>query len=225
MSAAASAAEPRGTAAWMGLSQPDGADLLEPADFTADGRRSLPPEAKFMVTPGKWLLCERSDMTPELQGRFISVVQKYANKGLFANTMADLGEYRGEVGPARLDLTHDRPIYQRPRPHSQEEYAAMDAACKELLGADIIEESRSSGYAMNSTMPPKRAADGSWTQRRFCQDARDLNAATVPDLHLSGGGGAAGWLGASRRPGARCARRYMSNWSVTRVQRFGDSNQ
>ncbi|KXZ41257.1 hypothetical protein GPECTOR_600g677 [Gonium pectorale] len=99
--------------------------------------------------------------------------------------MADLGEYRGKVGPARLDLTHDGPIYQRPRPHSQEEYAAMDAVCKELLGADNIEESRSSGYAVNSTMPPKRAADGTWTQRRFCQDARDLNAATVPDLHLS----------------------------------------
>ncbi len=36
---------------------------------------------------------------------------------------------------------------------------------------------------MNSTMPAKRALDGTMTDTRFCQDARRLNDATVPDSH------------------------------------------
>jgi hypothetical protein len=106
------------------------------------------------------------EMTPELKARFQALVDR--NDDIFACSMRDLGEYRGDVGPAHIELAHQRPIHQRPRSHSVEEYAAMDVACKELLDAGIIEESRSSAFAMNSTLPPKWAADGTWMQRRFC---------------------------------------------------------
>ncbi len=57
----------------------------------------------------------------------------------------------------------------------------MDAGFRELLYAGIIEASRSSQYTMNSTDLRKNGGP----QRRFFQDARELNAETILDLHLS----------------------------------------
>jgi hypothetical protein len=60
--------------------------------------------------------------------------------------------------------------------------AIQDAKCTELLGCGWIEEiSTTNPYAANSTCPAKKAADGNWTQERFCKDYRPLNSRSEAD--------------------------------------------
>jgi hypothetical protein len=48
-------------------------------------------------------------MTPELKARFQELVDR--NDDIFARSMRDLGEYRGDVGPAHIELAHQHPIH------------------------------------------------------------------------------------------------------------------
>ena len=50
-----------------------------------------------------------------------------------------------------------------------------------MLAAGLIEPSFSTKYASNLTFPPKKAADGKWTEKRMCNDVRALNEATITD--------------------------------------------
>ncbi|GFR41142.1 hypothetical protein Agub_g1791 [Astrephomene gubernaculifera] len=171
-----SAAERQGSAA--GSSPPCRGDT-SPGSCAPDGRRLPPQEAEFERLPQGMLLTKRSDLSAVQREQLVQLLREHDD--LFARSLTDLGEYRGDVGPFRIDLIHDRPIWQRPWNHSAAEYEVMDQKCGELAGANIIETSRSSKYAMNSVMPVKKDANGQFTETRFCQDARRTNAATMPD--------------------------------------------
>ncbi|KXZ57050.1 hypothetical protein GPECTOR_5000g1276 [Gonium pectorale] len=161
----------------------DGAGDASPANATtADGTRSVPPRSNFTKDPDQgYIWCERSDMNPQAAASLKALLKE--REPIFARSLKDLGCYKGELGEMRITLQHDRAVWSGPRRHSPLEVEIQDAKCNELREAGIIRPSNSTKYAMNSTMPAKKAADGTWTDRRYCCDARRLNDATVPDKY------------------------------------------
>ncbi|GLC44517.1 hypothetical protein PLESTB_000064800 [Pleodorina starrii] len=153
-----------------------------PSMTTPEGKR-YPGEGTTFVKDeqGGFTWCERSDMTPAVKAQFKELMQRYDK--VFARSLKDLGCYTGEMGPARIELVHDRPIWQPQRQHSPLELQIQEEKCAELRDAGIIVPSSSTKYAMNVTMPAKKDANGQWTDRRYCCDARPLNAATVPNRY------------------------------------------
>jgi hypothetical protein len=87
------------------------------------------------------------------------------------------------MGDFRIELTHDRPIFEPPRRHSALEHEIQDAKCIEMRDASIIRPAAGSKYACNTTMPAKKDVDGNWTDKRFCIDLRPINEATVTDAY------------------------------------------
>ena len=93
------------------------------------------------------------------------------------------------TGPARIlrtcagckDLKHDNPIFEPARRHGPAEQILENQKCAEMLAAGLIEPSFSTKYASNLTFPPKKAADGKWTEKRMCNDVRALNEAIITD--------------------------------------------
>ena len=157
-----------------------GLEASRPSMTTPEGNRYPGTGTRFVKDEkGGYTWCERADLSPELQGRFKAMVQQ--NEAVFARSLKDLGCYSGEMGPATIDLVHDRPIWQSQRWHSPLELRIQEEKCVELRDAGIIVPSTSTKYAMNVTMPAKKDADGQWTDRRYCCDARPLNAATKPN--------------------------------------------
>ncbi len=152
-----------------------------PGCFTPEGTRHPGRDDSYMKMPGGYTLCERPDLPGEVRSRFEALLTE--NDGVFARSLQDLGCYTGELGPARIPLVHDRSIFEAPRRHSPRELEIQQAKCTELKEAGIIRPSNSSKYALNSTMPGKKDAEGNWTDSRYCCDARPLNAATVPDSY------------------------------------------
>ena len=120
-------------------------------------------------------------MPPTVRAQFKQMLHR--NDAVFARSLKDLGCYSGEMGPATIDLIHDRPIWQSQRWHSPLELRIQEEKCTELRDAGIIVPSQSTKYAMNVTMPAKKDADGQWRDRRYCCDARPLNAATKPNKY------------------------------------------
>ncbi|PNH01236.1 Retrovirus-related Pol polyprotein from transposon [Tetrabaena socialis] len=158
-----------------------------PAGSTSpEGHRELPPDPRFVRQPGGWTLCERADTPAAVRAQLLELVAAHDTQpgGLFARSLGDLTGYTGSCPAAEINLTHERGIFQHPRRHSPGEYAVMDDKCNALLAAGLIEKAPDGcRYAMNSTMPGKKDEEGQMTQTRFCQDARQLNAATIPDSH------------------------------------------
>ena len=104
------------------------------------------------------------------------------NKGAFAYSMQDLPGYQGAT--FEIKLVHDRPIFTARRQHSALETKIQDEKNGELLQAGFIHEVDSrSKYAMESTFPAKKDADGNWVETRQCLDARRINEATVTDAY------------------------------------------
>jgi len=101
-----------------------------------------------------------------------------ANKQAFAYSMNELPGYSGKMGPVNLKLNHDKPIYQHERRHSAKEKEVQDKKCGELKEGGVISRVHQTLYASNTTLPPKKDADGNWTEYRFCVDFRPLNDAT-----------------------------------------------
>jgi hypothetical protein len=100
--------------------------------------------------------------------------------------MKELPGYCGDVEPMRIVLKPewaDKPIFEPPCRHSDLEYDIQDDKFGEIRDAAISEPATSTKYACNCTMPAKKAADGSWTKRRLCFDARRINEATEADRH------------------------------------------
>ena len=153
-----------------------------PRATTPHGARHPGKDARFVKhAEGGYTWCDRADLQPALRDQLHQLMHE--NDTVFARSLKQLGCYRGELGPATIALVHDRPIFEAPRRHSQRELEIQDAKCKELLDAGIIRPSNSTKYALNSTMPAKKDADGNWTDTRYCCDARPLNAATIPDKY------------------------------------------
>ncbi|PNH01247.1 hypothetical protein TSOC_012880 [Tetrabaena socialis] len=137
---------------------------------------STPPADKSGYT---W--CERSDIDPETLAGFKELLR--VNDAVFARSLKEIGCYDGPIGPATIELLHDDPIFEAPRRHSPREKAIQQEKCSELRDAGIIVPSTSGRYALNSTMPAKKVAEGNWTDARYCCDASPLNNATKPDKY------------------------------------------
>ncbi|GIL61652.1 hypothetical protein Vafri_16049 [Volvox africanus] len=153
-----------------------------PSMTTPEGNRYPGARTSFTKDPqGGFLWCERPDMDPDLRAKF--KVMLTDNDPVFACSLKDLGCYHGEMGPATIELVHDRPIWQPQCSHSPLELKIQEEKCTVLRDAGIIVPSSSTKYAMNVTMPAKKDADGQWTDRRYCCDARPLNAATKPNCY------------------------------------------
>ena len=175
------AGPPAGAAGSVPLRDRGGAGCTAP-----QGERQLPHDGRFVKQPGGWTLCERSDMSEEVKSLLLALVAQHdiPGSGLFARSLKDLTGYKGGCSPAEIPLSHDRAIYEHPRPHSLGEYRIMDDKCTQLAEAGIIEPADNGPdckYAMNSTMPAKKDAEGNFTDARLCSDARQLNKATLPD--------------------------------------------
>ena len=151
------------------------------------GRLELPPHDRYVKQPGGWTLCLHPDATDADIARMLALVAEHDTggpDGLFARSLDDLTGYCGGCDPVEINLSHNRSIYEAPRKHTPAELAVMDSKCEQLRQAGIIVRAPPEAkYAMNSTMPAKRALDGTMTDTRFCQDARRLNDATIPDSH------------------------------------------
>ena len=101
----------------------------------------------------------------------------------FSFSIMDLPGYKGIMPPACIDLSHDKPIFEAQRRHSTKEKQVEDEKCGEMYQAGLIEPSISNKYCSNLTFPPKKAADGQWTEQRMCNDLRALNEATITDKY------------------------------------------
>ena len=109
------------------------------------------------------------------------------HKHCFAYSMNDLPGYHGKMPPMRIDLQHDKPIFQNPRRLSERERKILDEHYPELLTANVIAPCETTFYAVNSVVVPKKGPTGEWTGARVCQDYRPINRVTVHDrypLHL-----------------------------------------
>ncbi|PNH02701.1 hypothetical protein TSOC_011296 [Tetrabaena socialis] len=143
---------------------------------TPEGRRCPPDNPRFVKDPAGYTWCERSDIDPETLAGFKELLR--VNDAVFARSLKEIGCYDGPIGPATIELLHDDPIFEAPRRHSPREKAIQQEKCSELRDAGIIVPSTSGRYALNSTMPAKKDAEGNWTDARYCCDARPLNNAT-----------------------------------------------
>jgi hypothetical protein len=145
------------------------------ADEPHDSRWSIHPE-------GQWIIGNHPEATPQQLEQLTAVLQK--NKAAFAYSMKDLPAYTGPLGPAHFDLITDKPMWSPQRRYTPDELTLGDSKVQEMLEADIIVEVPTTNrHASAVTMPMKRAPDGSWTDKRFCIDLRQVNANTVQDRY------------------------------------------
>jgi len=128
------------------------------------------------------------DTSPSYRERLRTLVLEKKNT-TFAYSVDDLGTYTGEVGPFRIDLHHDQPIMARRRRKSPLEFDIQDEKCGELEKAGLIKPAPpGSKYASEVVLPVKKDSEGNYTDRRFCVDFREINAATEADrygMHLA----------------------------------------
>ena len=64
-------------------------------------------------------------------------------------------------------LKHDDHIFEPARRHGPAEQKLENDKCSEMLAGGLIEASFSKNFCSNLTFPPKKAADGQWTERRM----------------------------------------------------------
>jgi hypothetical protein len=105
------------------------------------------------------------------------------NKASFAYSVADLPGYCGDAGPCHVLLNTTDPIRSFPRRKSELEQTIENDKCLELMMNGIIVPCphHNNLYAANNTLPAKKDAENNWTDRRFCTDLRQINAATIAD--------------------------------------------
>jgi transposase InsO family protein len=158
--------------------------LASVADYRPDG--ALPPNpdattARYTKDPvGQWTLGNHPGFTAAHHEQLHQML--LGSRDCFAYSLADLSGYLG--AKFVIELTHDRPIKQKPRHHAPLEAGIQDDKCMELWNAHMLRHADPScKYASNATMPAKKDADGNWTDFRFCIDYRQINEATVADLY------------------------------------------
>ena len=128
-----------------------------------------------------WAYGMHPGITPEQQRRLEEVLVN--NKKSFAYSNAELPGYSGDMGPYRIELDTDKPIYTPARRYSVLERDIMDEKAGDLRDADIIKPVITTKYVCAPTMPAKKDAQGNWTDRRFCIDYRPLNQHTLTDKY------------------------------------------
>ena len=151
--------------------------------LTPDGVADEPHDSRWSIHPtGQWILGNHPEATPQQLQQLTTVLEN--NKGAFAYSMSDLPAYVGPLGPAHFELKEDKPMWSPQRRYTPEELEIGDSKVREMLEAAIIREVPTTNrHASAITMPMKRAPDGSWSDKRFCIDLRQVNANTVPDRY------------------------------------------
>jgi hypothetical protein len=152
--------------------------------LTPDGAAEEPHDSRWQVHPeGKWIMGNHPDSTPEQQQQLEAVLKKHQHTA-FAYSLKDLPPYTGPLGPAHFELKEDKAMWQSQRQYTADELAVGDEKVQEMLEATIISEVPTTNrHASAITLPMKRAADGSWTDKRFCIDLRHVNSNTVVDKY------------------------------------------
>eukprot|EP00775_Hariotina_reticulata_P002674 gene2674-biopygen4244 len=142
-----------------------------------------PHDSRWTVhEEGQWIMGNHPQATQEERDELVRVLQR--NKGAFAYSLDELPAYVGPLGPASFQLKEDKAMWSAPRRYTAEELAIGDAKVEEMLSAGIIQEVPTTDrHASAITLPMKRAADGSWTDKRFCIDLRQVNANTLVDRY------------------------------------------
>ena len=126
-----------------------------------------------------WSLAHHPESTPEQRQRFYDMLADM--RGAFAYSTKELPGYNGES--FRIDLTHDRPIVDRPRRRSPLEQEILKEKGKELKEAGIIRSVGTTNYVCNPVLPVKKDSDGNYTERRFCVNFIPLNEVTEVDRY------------------------------------------
>ena len=113
--------------------------------------------------------------TPEQWQRFVNMIERY--KAAFAMSMADLAKgYQGDHPPMKINISDpERPCKTHHRWHTPMERAIIRDKLQPLVELGIVVPSPSSNFACNLLLPPKKDADGNWTDRRLCTDYRAIN--------------------------------------------------
>jgi hypothetical protein len=104
-------------------------------------------------------------------------------KGAFAYGLQDLPGYTGDVASFTL-IDPTKRMWSPPRRYTEEEVKFAREKVQEMLDAGIVKEIPTTcPHASAITLPMKRAPDGSWTDKRFCIDLRQVNGNTVVDSY------------------------------------------
>ncbi|MGB8816241.1 MAG: reverse transcriptase domain-containing protein [Minisyncoccia bacterium] len=129
-----------------------------------------------------WLYGNSPDISADQQQRLQEAVRSL--KHCFAFELSDLTGYTGPCGNFKIQLTHDRAIYEKPRRLSPLELREAQKAVKDLLDAGFIEVCPINGkYACNMVIAAKKDENGVWCKIRCCQDYRKVNKDTKREEH------------------------------------------
>eukprot|EP00775_Hariotina_reticulata_P015177 gene15177-biopygen2069 len=129
------------------------------------------------VSEGKWVLGNH----PEATDMQAMIDMLFSNKAAFAH---DLDEVPGNQGsPIEFPLIdQQRNMFAKQCQYTAEEFEFGDGKVKEMLQSGIVVEVPTTNqYVSCITLPLKGAPDGSWTNKKFCIDLRDVNANITVD--------------------------------------------
>ena len=123
------------------------------------------------------------ELGPHLTGAEARKVQAfiYSYHRCFAFSLQDLEGYKEKSIHIQLEDNH--PIFGRPYRLSVSEWICVQACCRELLAARLIELSNGK-YACAMVMPSKKDIFGNWTEKRMCGYYRPVNRKTKSDRYL-----------------------------------------
>jgi len=156
---------------------PTSLDLLGP-----DGCAEEPHDSNWTTHPtGKWIIGNHPEATPEQLQQLVSMLEQH--KSAFSYGLHDLPGYQGAPVDFQLIDSHKR-MWSPPRHYTEVELQFGDEKVQEMLSTGIIKEiDTKNPCASGVVLPMKRAPDGSWSDRRFCVDLRQVNANTVADKY------------------------------------------
>lgn len=130
----------------------------------------------------KWLYGNHPLATPEQMASLKRMLVE--EKQAFAYTLSDMPGYCGDLSPASIKLTTDKPIWSPPRNYSPAEQEFGDKYVADLLEAGIVREVPTDNrYASAVTLPAKKGPDGRFTDKRFAVDLRRINQHSVTDRY------------------------------------------
>eukprot|EP00775_Hariotina_reticulata_P003475 gene3475-biopygen5169 len=144
------------------------------------GPSDVPHDAAWSIHPeGKWVLGNHPEASAADMQAMVDML--FSNKAAFAY---DLDEVPGYQGPP-IDfplIDQQKNMFAKQRQYTTEEFEFGDDKLKEMLQPGIVVEIPTTNpYVSCITLPLKRAPDGSWTDKRFCIDLRDVNANITVD--------------------------------------------
>jgi len=173
--------------AWMDYGDGDEVTCCVSAvdELMPHGPAAVVPDARFERTEHGWIIGNHpmfdSGQVQQLKDMLVSV------KPCFAYSLNDLPGYHGACGEFTIPLKDDckdKVIWTKQRKHSEPELAFMDQKCGEMLSAGIIQPSKQTKYASEVVVALKKnEITGEWTDKRCCQDFRQVNECMQVDRY------------------------------------------